>query len=155
MAPIEAQTPAEGESRALAQRPNSSSASALEQGTGGGGGGADDDDRADVPSVFKRNAKKRCNVNCISPHTMCAFICGVLVTLIIAALARSPIQEIATSYLCEPAGTNASERGQRRRGRLRLGRAHASASEREEESWAKSQTHTHKRERARRGARAC
>jgi len=106
MAPIEAQTPAEGENRALAQlQPSSASASALEQ-----GGGADDDDRADVPAVFKRNAKKRCDVNCISPHTMCAFICGILVTLIIAALARSPIQEMATSYLCEPAGTNGSER---------------------------------------------
>ena len=111
MAPIEAQTPAEGENRALAQlQPSSASPSALEQGGGGDGGGADDDDRADVPAVFKRNAKKRCDVNCISPHTMCAFICGILVTLIIAALARSPIQEMATSYLCEPAGTNGSER---------------------------------------------
>ena len=74
-----------------------STAGALEQGRD------DMDDSANVPTVFKRNARKGCPCRCIAPQTICAFICGILITLLMAAIAKDPIQLMATDYLCESA----------------------------------------------------
>jgi hypothetical protein len=104
MAPLDAQ------GREPAQQSNN--LSALERGGGGGGGGGDgvDDERpGDVPSVLKRKAKASFGAINL-PQAMCGFICGVILTLIIAALARSPIDQSAPPSLCEPAGALACER---------------------------------------------
>ena len=61
------------------------------------------------PVVFKKNAgRQRCGT-CLSPTVAVAFICGVLATMAIMAIARDPIETIATQYLCPADGDTLAE----------------------------------------------
>ena len=81
-------------------------AETLERGTGTRGFDSDEEG-ADVPSVFRRNARKRFQLGaCLSPQAACAFISGILATLVIMAIARAPMQGFAPSQqqsLCDGA----------------------------------------------------
>jgi len=52
------------------------------------------------PAVFKKQAGRRSPCTCLSPTAVVAFVCGILATLVIMAIAKDPIEIMATSYLC-------------------------------------------------------